>query len=79
MHTHVQGLTASTHTHTCVCAHAYTYVQGLTARPSVNPEEAVALGAAVMAGVMDGKVNQKMVNPYAHARVVSRRADNPNA
>ena len=33
---------------------------GLRASPLLNPEEAVALGAAVQAGVIDGSVAQKV-------------------
>ena len=51
---------------------------GLPARPSVQPEEAVALGAAVQAGILDGRINQKVVNPYAHERSTARLADDPN-
>ena len=51
---------------------------GLTARPSVHPEEAVALGAAVQAGVLDGRVDQTVINPFGHERVTSRLADDPN-
>ena len=57
-------------------------VTGLRARPDVrvNPDESVALGAAVMAGVLDGTVKQQVYvrNPYAHSRTASRLADDPS-
>ena len=33
---------------------------GLTVRPVVDPEEAVALGAAVSAGILSGAIDQKV-------------------
>ena len=50
---------------------------GLKAKPSVQPEEAVALGAAVLGGVLDGRIQQKVVNPYAHERAAAKLADDP--
>lgn len=53
-------------------------VTGLTALPDtrVNPDESVALGAAVMAGVLDGTVKQTVLrNPYQHSRAASKLAD----
>ena len=35
---------------------------GLTAKPIVQPEEAVALGAAIQAAVMRDKLDLKVVN-----------------
>ena len=51
---------------------------GLPAKPSVQPEEAVALGAAVQAGILDGRIAQKVFNPYQHERVAARARDDPN-
>jgi len=54
-------------------------VTGLTATPDarVNPDESVALGAAVMAGVLDGSVRQTVLrNPYQHSRAAGRLGDN---
>lgn len=51
---------------------------GLPAAPSVQPEEAVALGAAVQAGILDGRVQQKLFNPYQHERAAAKLADDPN-
>ena len=51
-------------------------VTGLTAKPTVQPDEAVALGAAVQAGVLDGRIKQKVVNPYAHERAASKLGHN---
>ncbi len=48
---------------------------GITPRPSVDPEQAVALGAALQAAIMDGRIQHKLFNPYAHTRVVSKLAD----
>jgi len=48
---------------------------GLTVKPSVNPEEAVALGAAVQAGILDGHIKQKVFNPYHHERVTDKAGD----
>jgi len=53
-------------------------VTGLKASPTVNPDEAVALGAAVQAGILDGQIAQRVFNPYQHDRVTSNRADDPN-
>ena len=39
---------------------------GLTAKPVVDPEQAVALGAAVSAGILSGAVDQKVYNPFFH-------------
>ena len=41
-----------------------------------TPDEAVALGAAVQAGVLDGRIKQKVVNPYAHERAASKLGHN---
>jgi heat shock protein 1/8 len=51
---------------------------GLTVKPSVHPEEAVALGAAVQAGVLDGTIEQKVFNPLQHERVTRKLVDDPN-
>lgn len=51
---------------------------GLTARPLLNPEEAVALGAAVQGGIMDGRVDQKVWNPYFHERALNKLAEDPS-
>jgi molecular chaperone DnaK (HSP70) len=53
-------------------------VTGLTPKPTVNPEEAVALGAAVQAGILDGRIAQRVFNPYHHDRTTSNLADDPN-
>jgi hypothetical protein len=55
-------------------------VTGLAVRHDarVNPDEAVALGAAVMAGILDGTVEQKVMtlnNPYQHSRAARKLAD----
>ena len=42
---------------------------GLTVRPVVDPEEAVALGAAVSAGILSGAIDQKVSNP--HLRILT--------
>ena len=39
---------------------------GLSASPSVNPEESVALGAAVQAAILDGTIKQQVFNPFFH-------------
>ena len=39
---------------------------GLTVRPVVDPEEAVALGAAVSAGILSGAIDQKVSNQPTH-------------
>ena len=51
-------------------------VTGLRARPSVQPDEAVALGAAVQVGILDGRIRQKVLNPYAHDRAASKLGQN---
>ena len=53
-------------------------VTGLPARPSVQPEEAVALGAAAQVGILDGRIAQKVVNPYQHSRAAASLADDPS-
>ena len=39
---------------------------GLKAKPTVNPEEAVALGAAVQAAILDEQIEHRVFNPYFH-------------
>ena len=39
---------------------------GLKAKPVVDPEEAVALGAATFAGILAGAIDQKVFNPFFH-------------
>jgi len=51
---------------------------GLSATPLLNPEEAVALGAAVQGGILDGAIEQKVWNPYFHERAVDKLAANPS-
>ena len=51
---------------------------GLPAKPTVQPEEAVALGAAVQAGILDGRIAQTVFNPYQHDRATRRLADDPD-
>ena len=51
---------------------------GLTVKPTVQPEEAVALGAAVQAGIFDGVVAQKVFNPYQHERATRKLGDDPD-
>ena len=53
-------------------------VTGLPAKPTVDPEEAVALGAAVQAGIMDGRIAHKVFNPFDHERVARDLAQDPN-
>lgn len=48
---------------------------GLPAKPTVQPEEAVALGAAVQAGILDNRVATKVFNPYGHDRAAQNLAD----
>ena len=54
---------------------------GLTVRPVVDPEEAVALGAAVSAGILSGAVEQKVYNPFFDdkmAPTTSKRGRKPS-
>jgi len=51
---------------------------GIHAKPLLNPEEAVALGAAVQAGILDGRIDQKVWNPYFHERAVPKLSENPS-
>ena len=40
-------------------------VTGLPAKPTVQPDEAVALGAAAQVGILDGRIKQKVFNPLS--------------
>mmetsp|Transcript_4520 Transcript_4520/g.7588 ORF Transcript_4520/g.7588 Transcript_4520/m.7588 type:complete len:717 (-) Transcript_4520:357-2507(-) len=48
---------------------------GLTVKPSVSPEESVALGAAVQAAILEGQMDKTVVNPFFHERTLSKLAD----
>ena len=37
-------------------------------QPNLSPEEAVALGAAIQAACLDGRIEQRVFNPYFHDR-----------
>ena len=39
---------------------------GLRAKPVVDPEQAVALGAATFAGILAGSIDQRVFNPFFH-------------
>lgn len=39
-------------------------ITGLDAKPTVDPEEAVALGAAAQAAILDGRLDHRVFNPY---------------
>lgn len=49
---------------------------GLQAKPTVQPDEAVALGAAAQVGILDGRIKQRVFNPYAHDRAASKLGQN---
>ena len=49
---------------------------GLKAKPSVQPEEAVALGAAVQSAILAGQVDLEVQNPFFHQRTLSKLGEN---
>ena len=59
-----------------MCAHVHVHTTNAAHHPSWLP--ARLLAPHLQAGILSGRVQQRVLNPYQHERAAQKLADDPN-